>query len=78
MTNYYLNSNKQPSTTGGNYEVHRYNCPYLTLIKGKDNYIYLGYFSSSKEAVKYAKNKHSSYANSIDGCWYCCNNSHHE
>lgn len=74
MTNdiYYLNSNKQSSTNGGNYEVHKSTCSYCKVNLHKENYILLGMFSSPKEAVTYAKKKYSKYANEIDGCYYCC------
>ena len=76
MTINYLNSNKQPLTSGGNYEVHKYGCYYLQQGLGNSNVIYLGDFSSSKEAVNYAKIVYQSYANRIDGCYYCCKKSH--
>lgn len=72
MTKYYLNSNKQPITSGDNYEVNRCDCHYLHQNLKNGNGIYLENFSSSKEAVNYAKNLYQSYASSIDGCYYCC------
>lgn len=76
MKEYYINSNKQTSTSGGNYEVHKCDCIYFKANKHNNNYVYLGYFSSSIEAVKYAKRVYHSYAQSIDGCYYCCKDSH--
>ncbi len=63
---YYVNQNAQPS---GEHEVHAENCAFLPSA---ENRIYLGYFSNGREAIKEAR-KH--YSN-VDGCFYCCPESH--
>ena len=63
---YYVNKIAQPT---GEHEVHISNCRYLPLEK---NRIYLGYFSNSGDAIKVAR----SYYSNVDGCFYCCPESH--
>jgi hypothetical protein len=70
--NYYINSNKQPENKGGNYEVHKQNCQYYLNYTNGNNFILLGWFNTSIEAIRYAKSRFPSYASSIDGCAYCC------
>lgn len=64
--NYYVNKNAQPT---GEHEVHNSSCSYLP---DENNRIYLGNFTSCKDAVREAK-KH--YAN-VDGCYYCSRECH--
>ena len=62
------NLNKQEQSTG-EHEVHSSECKFLPSAENRQ---YLGYFSSSKEAIIEAKKY---YAN-VDGCWYCCREIH--
>lgn len=75
---YYINSNKQPEYQGGNYEVHKETCPYYYNYKDNGNFIFLGNFNSSQEAIYYAKTKFPAYANKIDGCYHCCRENHYQ
>ena len=61
---YYVNKEAQLT---GEHEVHTGDCSYLP-----SNRIYLGYFSSCKDAIVEAR-KH--YSN-VDGCYYCCYECH--
>lgn len=63
---FYVNKNAQ---FGGEHEVHRYDCSWLP---DAENRIYLGDFKTSQEAVKEASN----YYDCVDGCSYCCPESH--
>ena len=63
---FYVNKNAQPT---GEHEVHRANCTYLP---NADNRLYLGEFTTSQAAVREAK-KYYTY---VDGCKYCCPESH--
>ena len=74
--NYYINTNKQPSSQGGNYEVHKETCYYYVHYKQGNNFKYLGVFDSPIEAVKYAKKVYSTDSRYIDGCAYCCPTAH--
>jgi len=60
---YYLN---EKADFNNNHEVHTKDCKYLPAI---ENRIYLGYFSSCKDAVKVAKEKKVLWK--IDGCFFC-------
>lgn len=74
--NYYLNSNKQSNTNGGNYEIHKENCPYYYNNKSGKNFIYLGFFYSDIAALNAAKERFSKNAHEIDGCFRCCSSIH--
>lgn len=63
---YYVNKVAQPT---GEHEVHKLGCRYLP---SEENRLFLGIFSNSSEAIREAK-KH--YYN-VDGCFYCCPESH--
>lgn len=63
---FYVNKNAQPN---GDHEVHRATCSWLPDVENRQ---YLGEFSTSQEAVRAAK-KHY---NHVDGCAYCCPESH--
>lgn len=62
MDYYYVNKNAQLT---GEHEVHTGSCKYLPV---EENRIYLGYFSSCKEALEEARK----YYSDVDGCYYCC------
>jgi len=55
--------------SNGDHEVHRATCSWLP---NAENRIYLGEFNTSYEAVQEAK-KHFTQ---VDGCYYCCRESH--
>lgn len=74
--NYYLNSNKQSSDSGCNYEIHKETCPYYYNYKSGNNFIYLGYFYSERDALIEAKRQYPKNAHEIDGCAYCCASIH--
>ena len=63
---YYVNKNAQAN---GQHEVHRATCSWLPTV---ENRLYLGDFTSSAQAIREAKKY---YAN-VDGCAYCCPESH--
>lgn len=63
---FYVNKNAQSK---GEHEVHRWNCGYLPNI---ENRLYLGDFATSQQAVREAKK----YYTIVDGCAYCCPESH--
>lgn len=70
MNNFYLNSDDS-NNPGHNHEVHISSCPFFPSPSHR---IYLGVFSSAKDAVQAAKNL--GYADA-DGCAACCPEAHH-
>lgn len=68
MAKYYINKNQQ---FNGDHEVHREDCLY---IHNPDNYFYLGDFLSSHSAVARAKILFPKWY--INGCAFCCPESH--
>jgi len=62
MDKYYVNSNSQAN---GDHEVHKTGCLYMPEI---ENRIYLGEFTTCRDAVIKAK-RHYPQSN---GCYYCC------
>lgn len=76
MAHYILNSNKQDSPSGENYEVHNEEaCVHLPL---HENRISLGYFNNCKDAMTTAVNKFPEARAEIDGCYWCCTSCHKE
>ena len=63
---FYVNKNAQVT---GEHEVHRFTCSWLP---DPENRIYLGDFATSQEAVWAARR----YYNCVDGCAFCCPESH--
>lgn len=63
-----FNVNKNAQSTG-EHEVHRASCSWLPQ---KENCIYLGEFATSQEAIREAKKHYDK----VDGCGYCCPESH--
>ena len=63
---FYVNTNAQPN---GDHEVHRSTCAWLPDV---ENRIYLGDFATSQAAVREARK----YYSQVDGCYYCCTESH--
>jgi len=63
---FYVNKNVQAN---GDHEVHRPICFWLPKA---ENSICLGYFATSQRAVKEA----SRYYYQVNGCYYCCPESH--
>ena len=63
---FYVNKYAQPTGEQG---VHRSNGAWLP---DAENRIYLGDFSASQAAVKEARK----YYSCVDGCMYCCPESH--
>ena len=63
MELFYINTNAQPT---GEYEVHTSSCAHGPSIENRIN---LGFFHNSSEAIK-------KYYNNVDGCFYCCPESH--
>lgn len=63
---FYVNKNAQPN---GDHEVHRATCLWLPNAA---NRIYLGDFATSQAAVMAARK----YFYQVDGCAYCCPESH--
>jgi len=61
MKTYYVNKNAQ---SNGDHEVHESDCKRLPL---QENRLYLGVFSTCREAVAEAK-KHYAQSN---GCYWC-------
>ena len=59
MTNYYVNKNAQST---GEHEVHKDGCSFMP-----SEWIYLGDFSTCKEAIKEARKHYSD----VDGCYFC-------
>lgn len=69
---YYLNRNKQPAQSGGNYEIHKESCSYYYNYNNGNNFICLGVHNNDFEALAAAKKRFSSNAHEIDGCAHCC------
>ena len=65
-TFYYVNKNAQAT---GEHEVHASGCKYLP---SEENRIYLGFFTNSRDAIRKAKK----YYSNVDGCFFCCPESH--
>ena len=63
---YYVNRIAQPT---GEHEVHQAGCGYLP---SEENRIYLGFFTNSGDAIREAKK----YYSNVDGCFFCCPESH--
>ena len=66
MGNFYVNKNTDEHN---NHEVHRDDCIFLPSPHNRE---LLGWFTTSKDAVAAAKKKYSK----VDGCWFCCPESH--
>lgn len=66
MASYYVNKNAQ---NNGDHEVHKNPCSYLPETV---NRLYLGEFSSCRDAVRKAK---ETYRQS-NGCYHCSNECH--
>ena len=66
MELYCINTNAQPT---GEYEVHTSSCAHGPLIENRIN---LGIFHNSSEAIREAKK----YYNNVNGCFFCCPESH--
>lgn len=66
MELYCININAQPT---GEHNVHTLSC---ALGPSIENRINLGFFHNSSEAIREAKR----YYNNVDGCFYCCPESH--
>ena len=66
LMRFYVNTNAQPN---GDHEVHRSTCAWLPDV---ENRIYLGDFATSQAAVREARK----YYSQVDGCYYCCPESH--
>lgn len=73
---YYLNPKKQSSRSGGNFEVHTATCKHAPI--DKTSMIYLGNFTTPKEAVMTAKRENLYMAVDIDGCFFCCRSENKE
>ena len=67
---YYLNPKRQSEEAGSNYEVHTSECTHRPQDRSK--LVYLGSFSSARDAIIYAKQTHITMAIDIDGCYFCC------
>lgn len=67
---YYLNNNSQPS---GDFEVHRRDC---NQGADSENQLDLGLCNDGVEAVKKAKESYPKVSSRINGCYYCCPESH--
>lgn len=63
---FYVNKNAQ---SNGDHEVHQSTCSWLP---DAENRLYLGDFSTSQEAVRVAKK----YYDRVNGCYYCCPETH--
>ncbi|MDR3583843.1 MAG: hypothetical protein P4L59_00790 [Desulfosporosinus sp.] len=63
---FYVNKNTQ---TNGDHEVHRSTCSWLP---DAENRLYLGDFTTSQVAVKEARK----YYGQVNGCCYCCPETH--
>lgn len=66
LMRFYVNKNAQ---LNGDHEVHRITCNWLPDV---ENRIYLGDFETSQEAVRKARE----YYTHVNGCYYCCPESH--
>ncbi len=66
MASHYVNKQAQ---SNGDHEVHKSGCDRMPSV---ENRIYLGEFSSCREAVMAAKR----YYPKADGCYYCCRECH--
>lgn len=69
MSNLYYVNKLTNSNPNHNHEVHKSTCPYLPSA---NNRVYLGYFSSCKEAMLKAR----TYYSNVDGCAVCCPECH--
>lgn len=68
MGYFYINRHEQ---SNGDHEVHTDGCSHPPNILSR---IRLGYFASSNQAVAFAKRQ---WVNKrINGCYYCCPESH--
>lgn len=72
MSKFYLNSREQEASSASHeheHEIHRGDCYFIPK-----NYIYLGEYSDSKDAILVARiwtnENHLNWY--IDGCAYCC------
>lgn len=65
-TFYYVNKNAQAT---GEHEVHASGCKYLP---SEENRIYLGFLTNGRDAIREAKK----YYSNVDGCFFCCPESH--
>lgn len=65
---YYYNIN---ADNNGYHEVHTETCSFLPDVS---NRIYIGNFSTCREAIAEAQRKHSFM--DFDGCYFCCNSCH--
>lgn len=63
---FYVNKNAQ---NNGDHEVHRATCCWLPESENRQ---YLGDFATSQEAVREARK----YYNQVNGCYYCCPETH--
>lgn len=63
---FYVNKNAQ---SNGDHEVHRATCSWLPEQESR---LYLGDFTTSHQAVYEAKK----YYNQVNGCYYCCPETH--
>lgn len=70
MTYYYLNNNSQ---SNGDFEVHRRDC---NQGADSENQLNLGLCEDGIEAVAKAKKQYPNVASHINGCYYCCPESH--
>ena len=66
MAKYYVNNNSQAN---GDYEVHKDDCLYLSIIVSKED---LGFYDNCFSAVRKAKTIHPN----SNGCYHCCNICH--
>lgn len=73
---YYLNSKKQSTSSGGNYEVHSAICNHAP--EDKSSMIYLGNYMTPREAILTAKRENLYMAMDIDGCYFCCRSENKE
>jgi hypothetical protein len=63
---FYVNKKAQDN---GDHEVHRATCSWLPELENRQ---YLGDFETSQQAVREAKK----YYNQVNGCYYCCPETH--
>ena len=63
---FYVNQNAQ---NNGDHEVHRATCSWLPE---SENCQYLGDLATSQEVVREARK----YYNQVNGCYYCCPETH--
>lgn len=66
MKYYYVNKEQQ---NNGDHEVHNEDCRFLPSIQNK---LYLGVFTTCKDAVKEAKKHYDQ----VNGCYFCSNECH--